>query len=94
MSTWSSAGVSDIPQSTFGVASATYNTLRQATNGLGVSVVITVIAAASAETSLVGVERAYLFCCVSYFLAAISVMLTFPAGSARDRAAISGDTRA
>ena len=55
---------------------------------------ITVIAAAGAETTLVGIERAYLFCSVSYFLAAISVMLTFPAGSARDRAAISGDSRA
>ena len=69
-------------------------TMEQATTGLGVSVVITVIAAAGAETTLVGIERAYLFCSVSYFLAAISVMLTFPAGSARDRAAISGDTRA
>ena len=94
VSTWSSAGVSDIPQSTFGVASATYNTLRQAMNGLGVSIVITMIAAASPETSLLGVERAYLFVSVSYFLSAISVMLTFPSGSARDRAAMSGDNRA
>lgn len=94
VATWSSAGVADIPQSTFGVASATYNTLRQAANGLGVSVVITLIAAATTETSIVGIERAYLFCAVSYFLAAISVMLTFPAGSARDRAALSGDNRA
>lgn len=94
VATWSSAGVSDIPQATFGVASATYNTVRQAANGLGVSIVITVIAAAGAETSMIGIERAYLFVSVSYFLAAISVMLTFPAGSARDRAAISGDSRA
>ena len=94
VSTWSSAGVSDIPQATFGVASATYNTLRQASSGLGVSIAVTVIAAASFETSLLGVERAYLFVSASYFLAAISVMLTFPAGSARDRAMTSGDSRA
>jgi hypothetical protein len=94
VSTWSSAGVSDIPQATFGVASATYNTLRQASGGLGVSIAVTVIAAASFETSLLGVERAYLFVAASYFLAAISVMLTFPAGSARDRAVTSGDSRA
>lgn len=94
VATWSSAGVADLPDAVFGVASATYNTLRQAATGLGVSVVITVIAAAGAETSIVGIERAYLFVSVCYFLAAISVMVTFPAGSARDRAAISGDSRA
>ena len=45
VATWSSAGISDVPAAKFGVAGATYNTLRQAAYGLGVSVVITLIAA-------------------------------------------------
>ena len=87
VATWSSAGVADLPDAVFGVASATFNTLRQAANGLGVSVVITVIAVTGPGTSIVGVERAYVFVGVCYLLAAISVMLTFPPGSAHDRAA-------
>jgi len=37
IATWSSAGLSDIPQGNFGVAGATYNTLRQAAYGLGIA---------------------------------------------------------
>lgn len=42
VATWSSAGLSDIPQANFGVAGATYNTLRQASYGLGVAVMIAI----------------------------------------------------
>jgi hypothetical protein len=35
---------------------------------------------------VLGIQRAYLFVAVGYVLAAVSVALTFPAGSARDRA--------
>ena len=47
---------------------------------------ITIVAAAGDEPTLAGVERAYAFIAAAYFAAAIAVMVTFPAGSARDRA--------
>jgi len=85
VATWSSAGISDIPQSKFGVAGATYNTLRQAAYGLGVSVVITLIALGG-DGTFRGVRWAYIWVFVAYFATAASVMITFPSGSARDRA--------
>jgi EmrB/QacA subfamily drug resistance transporter len=86
VATWSSAGISDVPQAKFGVAGATYNTLRQAASGLGVSVAITLIAAAGDGTTIRGIRWAYHWVWVAYFAAGLAVMLTFPAGSARDRA--------
>lgn len=87
VATWSSAGISDVPPAQFGVAGATYNTLRQAASGLGVSVAITLIALAGEGTTIRGVRWAYHWVWIAYFAAVLSVMLTFPAGSARDRAA-------
>lgn len=87
VATWSSAGISDIPEERFGVAGATYNTLRQAAYGLGVAVVITLIAAAGDDTTLRGVKWAFAWVAAGYFASALSVVLTFPAGSSRDRAA-------
>lgn len=86
VATWSSAGIADVPQSRFGIAGATFNTLRSAAYALGVAIVITIVATAGDEPTLVGVERAYAFIALSYFAAAVTVMVTFPAGSARDRA--------
>lgn len=89
VATWSSAGLADIPQEQFGVASATYNTLRQAAYALGISVSITLIAlGADVEnvTNMRGIRWAWTFIAVCYFLSAISVVLTFPAGSSHDRA--------
>ena len=86
VATWSSAGVSDIPATRFGIAGATFNTLRSAAYALGVAIVITILAAAGDEPTLAGVERAYAFIAASYFVAAIAVIVTFPPGSARDRA--------
>jgi EmrB/QacA subfamily drug resistance transporter len=86
VSTWSSAGVADVPPARFGVAGATINTLRQAATGLGVALAVSFVESAGDETSLLGIQRAYLFVAVGYVLAAVSVALTFPAGSARDRA--------
>ncbi len=86
VATWSSAGISDVPPSQFGVAGATYNTLRQAASGLGVSVAITLIALASASTTFRGIQWAYHWVWASYLAAGLAVMLTFPTGSARDRA--------
>jgi len=86
VATWSSAGIADVPQSRFGIAGATFNTLRSAAYALGVAIVITIVATAGDEPTLVGVERAYAFIALSYLAAAVAVMVTFPAGSARDRA--------
>lgn len=89
VATWSSAGLSDIPEERFGVAGATYNTLRQAAYGLGVSVTITLIAAASVAadvTTMRGIRWAWLWVAGCYLLAALSVAVTFPPGSSKDRA--------
>lgn len=86
VATWSSAGVSDVPQAKFGVAGGTFNTVRQAAYALGISTVIALMAAAGEQTSLQGIRWAWLFCVAAYLAAAISVMRTFPTGSARDRA--------
>ena len=91
VSTWSSAGISDVPAAKFGVAGATYNTLRQVAYGLGVSVLITLVAAAGEETTLRGIRWGYLWVAGAYLAAALSVALTFPAGSARDRGVASAD---
>ena len=93
VATFSSAGLADIPQARFGVAGATYNTLRQAAYGMGVAVVITLIGAASATADLTtvrGIRWAWLWSAGCYFLAALSVAITFPRGSSRDRAAATG----
>jgi EmrB/QacA subfamily drug resistance transporter len=82
VSTWSSAGVADVPPARFGIAGATLNTLRNGAYGL-----VALIAGSGDTTTLLGIERAYAFIAVCYVLSAISVVVTFPAGSARDRAA-------
>lgn len=89
VATWSSAGISDVPPARFGIAGATFNTLRSAAYALGVAIVVTLVASAGESPTLAGVERAYAFIAGSYFVAAIVVIVTFPAGSARDRAVAS-----
>ena len=86
IATWSSGGLSDVPMAKFGVAGATFNTLRQASYALGISVVVTLISAASEDTSLRGIKWAFAWVLGAYLAAGLAVMLTFPAGSARDRA--------
>ena len=91
VATWSSAGLSDIPQAKFGVASATYNTLRQASYAIGIAVAITLIAAGSQDDAAVvesaGYRWAYLWVAGCYLLSGLSVMATFPPGSSTDRSA-------
>lgn len=89
VATWSSAALADIPQERFGVAGATYNTLRQAAYGLGVSVVITLIATAATsggDTTVRGIRWAWYWSAACYFLSAVTVAITFPRGSSSDRA--------
>lgn len=84
VATWSSAGISDIPQANFGVASATYNTLRQAAYGLGIAVVITLIARGAGD-DIATFRPAWWWSAACYLVAGLVVMATFPAGSSQDR---------
>jgi EmrB/QacA subfamily drug resistance transporter len=84
VATWSSAGLSDIPQANFGVASATYNTMRQAAYGLGVAVVITLIAHGAGD-DIATFRPAWAWAAACYLLAGVAVMITFPSGSSHDR---------
>lgn len=86
VATWSSAGLSDVPPSKFGVANATYTTTRQVSYALGISVAITLIAVGADELDFVGYRWAWTWVAVCYALSAIAVMVTFPAGSSHDRA--------
>lgn len=86
VATWSSAGISDVPPARFGVAGATYNTLRQAATGLGISIVITLVATASELTTWRGIRWGMWWVAGSYLAAALAVVISFPAGSADDRA--------
>jgi len=87
IATWSSAGLSDIPQGNFGVAGATYNTLRQAAYGLGIAVVITLIAAS--DSTMPGFRNAWLWSAACFALAGLATIRTFPTGSSHDRGLIS-----
>ncbi|MEM9464463.1 MAG: MFS transporter [Actinomycetota bacterium] len=93
VSTWSSAGIADVPPARFGVAGATINTLRQAATGLGVTLAVSLVESAGDVTTLAGIQRAYVFVVVGYLLAAVSVALTYPSGSARDRAVAGQSSR-
>lgn len=84
VATWSSAGLSDIPQANFGVASATYNTIRQAAYGLGIAVVIALIARRTGD-DIASFQPSWIWSSVCYLLAGIAVMVTFPSGSSDDR---------
>ena len=86
VSTWNSAAVADVPPARFGTAAATVNTLRQASIGLGIAVVVVLIASAGVSPTLLGVRRAYGFIACCFLCASAAVGFTFPAGSARDRA--------
>ncbi len=85
VATWSSAGLSDVPQANFGVASATFNTVRQASYGLGVAVVIALVAR-GADGDIQGFRWAWWWSAGCYLLAAIASIVTFPKGSSHDRA--------
>lgn len=93
VSTWNSAAVADVPTARFGTAAATVNTLRQVSIGLGIAVVVVLISSAGTTPTLLGVQRAYSFIACCFLSASVAVALTFPAGSARDRASALDDRR-
>lgn len=84
IATWSSAALSDVPQTTFGVASSTYNTLRQAAYAIGIAVTITLISL-GADGRVEGYRWAWMWITGCYILAGIAVVVTFPRGSSHDR---------
>ncbi len=85
VATWSSAGLSDIPQAKFGVAGATVNTIRQAAYALGISVTITLLATGVDQFDLSAYRWAWTWIGVCFLLAAVAVVATFPSGNSQDR---------
>ncbi|MCP3853231.1 MAG: MFS transporter [Actinomycetia bacterium] len=85
VATWTSAGLSDVPPANFGVAGATFNTVRQMTYALGISVAITLVAT-SDVLDISGYRLAWIWNTVCYATCAAVVMVTFPSGSSHDRA--------
>jgi EmrB/QacA subfamily drug resistance transporter len=81
---WFSASVSDVEPARFGVANATLRTVQQVFYGIGVSVVITLVAS---SVGLAGFQRAWVWVIAMYLLSAVLVVVTFPAGSSVRRAA-------
>ncbi len=86
ISSWSSAGLADVPPARFGVANATIRTVQQCFFALGVAVVITLITVGGERSELTGFRWAWMWVAGCYLLSAAVIMATFPAGSSRDRA--------
>ncbi len=86
ISSWSSAGLADVAPARFGVANATIRTVQQCAFALGVSVVITLLTVGGDRTPLTGFRFAWLWVGGCYLASAVLIVLTFPAGSSRDRA--------
>ncbi|MCP5028289.1 MAG: MFS transporter [Actinomycetia bacterium] len=85
VATWTSAGLSDVPPANFGVAGATFNTVRQMTYALGISIAITLVATSDA-LDISGYRWAWIWNAACYTICAVVVMSTFPSGSSHDRA--------
>ena len=83
ISSWFSASVSDVGPARFGVANATLRTIMQVFYGVGVSVMITLLAA---DEGIGGYRSGWVFVASMMVLAAVVVVATFPAGSSAGRA--------
>ncbi len=83
ISSWFSAAVSDVEPARFGVANATLRTIMQVFYGIGISVVITLLAT---REGLAGYRTGWLWVAVMMLLSAVLVIFTFPAGSSAGRA--------
>jgi EmrB/QacA subfamily drug resistance transporter len=83
ISSWFSASVSDVGPARFGVANATLRTVMQVFYGVGVSVMITLLAA---NEGLGGYRGGWVFVAAMMVIAAVVVVVTFPAGSSAGRA--------
>lgn len=85
IATWNSAALSDVAPENFGTANATVRTTQQVFYALGISVVITLLAAS--DEKLPGFRHAWLWVGGSYMASALLIALTFPAGNSTERAA-------
>lgn len=85
ISSWSSAGLADIPPAKFGTANATVRTVQQCFYALGVAVVVTLLATGGERSELTGFRWAWMWVAGAYLTSAVVIMATFPAGSSQDR---------
>lgn len=94
ISSWSSAGLSDIGPAKFGVANATLRTVQQGCYALGISLVVTLLAVGGDRSELTGFRWAWLFVAGAYLTSAVVIMVSFPSGSSQDRLDIANETAA
>lgn len=87
VATWTSAGLSDVPPAKFGVAGATFNTVRQMAYALGISITITLVAVGDGPGDPTGYRWAWAWISIAHVACAIAVVATFPSGNSRDRLA-------
>jgi EmrB/QacA subfamily drug resistance transporter len=87
IATWASAGLSDVQPAQFGTANATLRTTQQVFYALGISIVVTLLAAGTGAGGLEGFQWAWLFVAAAYGLSAIVIAITFPSGNSDDRLA-------
>ncbi len=86
IATWASAGLADVPPGQFGTANATVRTTQQVFYALGISIIATILADVSIDPTLGQFRAAWVFVSLCYLLAAVTIAITFPAGSSDDRA--------
>jgi MFS family permease len=87
IATWSSAGLADVGPAQFGTANATVRTTQQVFYALGISVIVALLADVSSDPDVGRFRWAWAFVGTAYLASAVTVALTFPAGSSDDRAA-------
>lgn len=87
IATWASAGLADVGPAQFGTANATVRTTQQVFYALGISVIVALLADVSDAPSLTSFRWAWAFVGTAYLAAAVTVAVSFPAGSSDDRAA-------
>ncbi len=90
IATWASAGLADVSPDQFGTANATVRTTQQVFYALGISVIVALLADVSGDPNIAQFRWAWLFVGGCYLASAVTVAITFPAGSSDDRA--TGDT--
>lgn len=87
IASWSSAGLSEVAPAKFGIANATIRTVQQSCYALGIALVVTLLSVGGDRSPLTGYRWAWLFVAGAYLASAIMIMVTFPAGSSRQRIA-------
>ena len=87
IATWASAGLADVGPAQFGTANATVRTTQQVFYALGISVIVALLADVSSDPDVGRFRWAWAFVGTAYLASAVTVALTFPAGSSDDRAA-------